>query len=95
MKTIKLGKTGLEISRIGVGGIPIQRPPKEKAIKVIQHCLDLGVTFIDTANSYGTSEERIGEAIVDRRAQVVIATKTGWTDKINALKDLEVSLRRL
>ena len=74
MKTIKLGRTGLEVSRIGMGGLPIQRPPEDEAIRVIQRCLDLGVTFIDTARSYGTSEERIGKAITGHRDQIVIAT---------------------
>jgi predicted aldo/keto reductase-like oxidoreductase len=95
MKTIKLGRTGLEVSPIGMGGLPIQRPPEDEAIRVIQRCLDLGVTFIDTARSYGTSEERIGKAITGRRDQIVIATKTGYRDKNTALKDLELSLQHL
>ncbi|MBC8265173.1 MAG: aldo/keto reductase, partial [Anaerolineales bacterium] len=80
MKTIRLGKTGLEVSRIGFGGIPIQRLAEDEAIKVVQRCLDLGVTFLDTANGYSTSEERIGKAIAGRREQVVIATKTAARD---------------
>jgi aryl-alcohol dehydrogenase-like predicted oxidoreductase len=55
---------------------------------VIQRCLDLGITFIDTANGYGNSEERIGKVIANQRDQVVVATKTGWWDKDTALKDL-------
>jgi aryl-alcohol dehydrogenase-like predicted oxidoreductase len=95
MKTIKLGRTGLEVSRIRMGGLPIQRPPEDEAIRVIQWCLDLGVTFIDTARSYGASEERIGKAITGRRDQIVIATKTGYRDKATALKELELSLHHL
>ena len=95
MKTIRLGKTGLEVSRIGFGGIPIQRLAEDEAIKVVQRCLDLGVTFLDTANGYSTSEERIGKAIAGRREQVVIATKTGARDRATAQEHLELSLKRL
>ncbi len=95
MKTVRLGKTGLEVSKVGFGGIPIQRLTEEEAVKVVQRCLDLGVTLIDTANSYTTSEERIGKAIVGRREQVVIATKTGARDRGSAQEHLELSLKRL
>lgn len=73
MKIVRLGKTDLEVSRIGMGGIPLTRPTEDEAIKVVQRALDLGVTFIDTARRYGTSEERIGKAVAGRRDQVVIA----------------------
>jgi len=95
MRTIRLGKTGLEVSRIGFGGIPIMRLAEDEAIKVVQRCLDLGVTFLDTANGYGTSEERIGKAIAGRREQVVIATKTGARDRATAQEHLDLSLKRL
>ncbi len=95
MKTVKLGKTDLEVTRIGIGGIPIQRPPEEEAIKVIQHALDLGINFIDTALGYGDSEIRIGKAIAERREEVILATKGGWRDKKSALQHIDSSLQRL
>jgi predicted aldo/keto reductase-like oxidoreductase len=98
MKTTRLGKTELEVSRVGFGGIPIQRLTEADAIRVVQRCLDLGVTFLDTANAYTTSEERIGKALADsavQREQVVIATKTGARDKAGAQEHLELSLNRL
>jgi len=95
MKTVRLGKTGLEVSRVGFGGIPIQRLTEDEAIKVVQRCLDLGITFFDTANGYTTSEERIGKAIAGRREQVVIATKTTARDRATAQEHLELSLKRL
>jgi predicted aldo/keto reductase-like oxidoreductase len=95
MKVVRLGKTGLQVSRIGFGGIPIQRLTEEEAIQVVRHSLDLGVTFIDTANGYTTSEERIGEAVAGRRDEVIIATKTGARDKETAQAHLELSLQRL
>jgi predicted aldo/keto reductase-like oxidoreductase len=93
-----LGKTGLQVSRVGFGGIPIQRLTEAEAIRVVQRCLDLGVTFLDTATGYSTSEERIGKALASsgrRRDQVVLATKTPARDRTTALQHLEQSLRRL
>ena len=95
MKTVRLGKTGLEVSRIGMGGIPIQRPTEDEAIKAIRRALDLGVNFIDTSVYYGPSEERIGKAIAGRRDRVIIATKGYWQDRATALKDIELSLEHL
>lgn len=95
MKTMRLGKTNLSVSRIGIGGIPIQRPPEETAIKVLQRCFNLGINYIDTSTAYGTSEERIGKAIPDYRDDIVIATKTGWRDKNLANECLEKSLTNL
>ena len=95
MRQTKLGKTGLMVSRIGFGGIPIQRLDDGEAVDVVRGCLDLGVTFIDTANGYTTSEERIGRAIAGRRDELVIATKTHARDRAGARANLELSLRRL
>ena len=95
MKTVRLGKTGLDVSRVGMGGIPITRPPEDEAVKVIQRALDLGINFIDTSVHYGISEERIGKAITGRRDQVIIATKGSWRDKATALKHIEWSLKHL
>jgi predicted aldo/keto reductase-like oxidoreductase len=95
MITTRLGKTGLTVSRVGIGGIPLQRPTETEAIEVIQRALDLGINFIDTAAGYGNSEERVGKALVGRRDQVIIATKSGQRSKAEAAAELERSLRRL
>jgi predicted aldo/keto reductase-like oxidoreductase len=98
MKTARLGKTGLTVSRVGFGGIPIQRLADDEAVRVVQRCLDLGITFFDTANGYSTSEERIGQALAalpGRREQIVLATKTGARDRAKAQEHLELSLQRL
>jgi predicted aldo/keto reductase-like oxidoreductase len=95
MKTTRLGKTELQVSRVGFGGIPIQRLTEDEAVEVVRRCLDLGITFLDTANAYTTSETRIGKAIAGRREQLIIATKTGARDKQTALEHLENSLRCL
>lgn len=90
-----LGKTGLMVSRVGMGGIPITRPPLDEAVKIVNRALDLGVNFIDTAIGYSTSEERSGKAIENRRNEVILTTKTGAEDKKTALEHLEISLKRL
>ena len=89
MKTVRLGKTALEVSRIGIGGIPLTRPSEEDAIEVVQRALDLGVNFIDTAVGYDPSEDRIGKALAawtGRRDQVILATKSPGRDKANIWK---------
>ncbi len=95
MEKIRLGKTGLMVTRLGFGGIPIQRLSESDAVKVVQKCLDLGLNYFDTANGYTTSEERIGKAVKGRRKDVIIATKTfpGTPDIIE--KNLDLSLKRL
>jgi predicted aldo/keto reductase-like oxidoreductase len=95
MKTVRLGKTDLEVSRVGIGGIPLMRPPEAEAIRVVQRALDLGVTFVDTALGYRDSEIRVGKALSGRREQVVIATKGGGQDKATALGHIDLSLERL
>ena len=95
MQQTRLGKSELMVSRIGFGGIPIQRLSEEEAVAVVRRCLDLGVTLFDTANGYTTSEERIGRAIRGRREGVILATKTGARDREGAREHLELSLERL
>jgi len=95
METVRLGKTNLMVSQVGLGGIPLTRPTDDEAVRVIRRCLDLGVNFIDTAVGYGDSEARIGKAIAGRREEVVVATKSPWKSKATALKLLDLSLKRL
>ena len=96
MEKIRLGKTGLQITRLGFGGIPIQRLSDEDAVAVVKRCLDLGVAFLDTANAYTTSEGRIGQAIAGRRREdLVIATKSQARDRDGVVKHLQLSLERL
>jgi predicted aldo/keto reductase-like oxidoreductase len=95
VEKIRLGKTGMMVTRLGFGGIPIQRLSENDAVAVVRRCLDLGINYIDTANGYSTSEERIGKAVKGRRHDVLIATKTfpGTPDIIE--KNLDLSLKRL
>ncbi len=85
MKKRKLGKSGLEVSAIGLGcmGLSFGYGPateKQQAITLIRTAFDRGVTFFDTAEAYGpfTNEELLGEAVEPFRDRVVIATKFGF-----------------
>ena len=60
MEYRELGKTGLKISRLGFGGIPIQRIDAEGTRKLVLEMLEAGVNFIDTARGYTVSEEYLG-----------------------------------
>lgn len=95
MEKIRLGKTDLQVSRLGFGGIPIQRLTENDAVAVVKRCLDLGITFLDTANAYTTSEERIGKAIAGRRDGLVLATKSTSRKREGVEKHLNLSLVRL
>lgn len=95
MEKIRLGKTGMMVTRLGFGGIPIQRLSESEAVRVVQRCLELGLNYIDTANGYTTSEERIGKAVNGRRQDVIIATKTFPGDAETVTKNLDLSLKRL
>ena len=90
-----LGKTGLKISRLGFGGIPIQRIDAE-GTKVLMHQLkDAGVNFIDTARGYTVSEEYLGYALEGIREDFVIATKSMSRTKEAMAADIDISLKNL
>ena len=95
MEKIRLGKTDLMVSRLGFGGIPIQKPPEDDAVAIVKNCLDLGINFFDTSRVYTNSEERIGRALSDRREEAIIATKTVSRTAEKISEDLETSLKHL
>ena len=83
MKTRKLGNQGLEVSELGLGCMGMSEfygtGDEEESIATIHRAIELGVTFLDTADMYGpfTNEKLVGKAISDRRDRVVLATKFG------------------
>ena len=95
MRNVILGKTGLNISEVGFGGIPVIRLDQKEAIKVLHRACDKGITFYDTANAYKDSEEKMGRAFTGMRHQIVLATKTLRRDAAGAIEQLENSLRML
>ena len=83
METRKLGAQGLEVSALGLGCMGMSEyygdADEAEAIATIHRAIELGVTFLDTADMYGwgANERLVGRAITDRRDQVVLATKFG------------------
>lgn len=90
-----LGKTGLKISRLGFGGIPIQKIDAEGTKKLIGELINEGVNFIDTARGYTVSEEYLGYALDGVREKFVLATKSMARTKEAMAKDIDISLKNL
>lgn len=90
-----LGKTGLKISRLGFGGIPIQRIEANEVRPLMQRLLDYGVNYIDTARGYTVSEVYLGQALEGIRDKFVLATKSMSRDKEHMAQDIETSLSNL
>ncbi|MFW6457169.1 MAG: aldo/keto reductase [Planctomycetota bacterium] len=95
MKTVRLGKTDLEVSAAGFGGIPIQRLSTAEAERLLHRTLDLSVNFIDTATGYGDSQKKIGRVVEDRRDEVVLATKSPARTGNDMQGAVEKSLREM
>lgn len=95
MKYATLGGTGLKVSLIGFGGIPIQRDTETEAIRTIARAEKLGINFIDTARGYTVSEKFIGEALKSRRNKWIIATKSMARDKDLMERDINISMENL
>ena len=100
MQERKLGKSNLEVSAIGLGcmGMSYAYGPamdKQEGISLIRAAVERGVTFFDTAESYGpfTNEELVGEALAPFRDQIVIATKFGFKFDPNTRKQIGVDSR--
>ncbi len=88
-----LGKTGLKISRMGFGGIPIQRIDPEGTRALMHKLMDAGINYIDTARGYTVSEEYLGYALEGIREHFILATKTMSRTKDAMAADIETSLR--
>ena len=96
MKYTTLGKTGLNVSVVGLGGIPVQRTDVEGTIKLIDACIEKGINFIDTARGYTVSEAYLGEALKGgKRDKFIIATKSMSRTYEAMAKDIDISLNNL
>lgn len=95
MEYTTLGKTGLTISRMGFGGIPIQKVDAPAVRTLMQALSEQGVNYIDTARGYTVSERYLGEALEGLRDRFVIATKSMARTKAAMEKDIETSLANL
>ena len=90
-----LGKTGLKISRMGFGGIPIQRIDAEGTKALMHRLMEAGVNFIDTARGYTVSEEYLGYALEGIRDKFILATKSMAQTKAAMASDIDTSLENL
>lgn len=90
-----LGKTGLKISRMGFGGIPIQKIDAEGTKPLMEQLLAAGVNYIDTARGYTVSEEYLGYALQGIRQHFVLATKSMARTAEAMAKDIDLSLQKL
>ncbi len=92
----RLGRTDLQVSVVGFGGIPIIALSRVQAAKVVRYAYEKGINYFDTARAYGDSEEKIGAALKDVRDEVIIATKSHQRTKEAATRaGLKQSLRNL
>ncbi|HEY5911155.1 MAG TPA: aldo/keto reductase, partial [Verrucomicrobiae bacterium] len=97
--TRKFGRTGLEVPILGFGGGSrfLMYTDEDQALEALNRAIDLGVRYIDTAQSYGNgkSEERVGRVMATRRKEVVLATKIPGRTADEARRQIEASLKRL
>jgi predicted aldo/keto reductase-like oxidoreductase len=95
MKTLRLGRTDLQVTCTSFGALPIQRVDFDTARTILRKAHEAGITFYDTARGYSDSEEKIGCSLADVRQDILIATKTPARDKKALLRDLDTSLEKL
>ena len=90
-----LGRTGLQISPMGLGGIPVQRIDAEGTKQLLQKLVAAGVNYIDTARGYTVSEEYIGYGLEGIRDKFVLATKSMARTREARAADIDISLKNL
>lgn len=90
-----LGRTGWKVSIIGFGAIKLPQIRQKECDILLNLALDYGINFIDTADCYGDSEEKIGKALRKKRKEFYLSTKIDERDEIGVTKKLERSLERL
>ena len=96
MKKRILGKTDLDVSLIGFGGIPIQRCNQWEVDEIIENLIEEGVNFIDTARAYTNSETMLGEALKKWGYEnFFMATKTPKLTYTDVMADVKISLEAL
>ena len=92
---MRLGKTNLEVNKIGFGALPIQRRNMEDSIEILHRAYESGIDFYDTARFYTDSEEKLGRAFEDVRENIYLASKTAAETPEDFWSDLETALKEL
>ena len=95
MKRKSLGKTGLSVTEISFGALPIQRRSVPDAVALLKKAYQSGINYYDTARAYTDSEEKLGLAFSDVRKDLVLSTKTQAETYAAAAADIEKSLKLL
>ena len=95
MEYTTLGKTGLRVSRMGFGGIPIQKVDARVTRALMERLSACGVNYIDTARGYTVSEQYLGEALEGLRDRFIVATKSMARTREAMARDVGVSLHNL
>ena len=95
MDKIRLGKTGLLVSKNGFGALPVQRADMKTACRILKKAYEGGINYFDTARFYTDSEEKIGIALSDVRENIIISTKTMATKVEDFWDQLKTSLSLL
>ncbi len=97
MQYVSLGSTGLQVSRLGFGGIPVQRIDQPRTRQLLEAAHKAGINYIDTARAYTVSEEWIGQALQQSglRDEFIIATKCRAITAEEMADELNASLRSL
>lgn len=90
-----LGKTGVRLSIVGLGGVVVAKVDQSEANRTVAQAVYRGINYFDVAPSYSDAEERLGPALQPYRSQSFLACKTGKRDKAGARAELERSLQRL
>jgi len=92
-----LGKTGLDVTILGLGCATIGHGGHSirEGARIVEACIDEGINYIDCASTYGDAEQKVGEVIKTRRKEVVLATKTLERNRDDAWKEINRSLERL
>ncbi len=90
-----LGRTGLEVTALGLGGVKYNLLDDAEAAAVINRAIDLGINYIDTAHGYAESERKLGPVVGERRKEIVLATKSSARDRDTFMQEIEESFVRL
>ena len=90
-----LGKTGVELSLVGMGGIVVSQLDQPRADRIVAEAVERGVNYFDVAPSYGDAEDRLGPALHPHRDRAFLACKTMKRDRAGAAAELDASLTKM